>query len=352
MVEYDGARVPAVLNLPPSCLSTSSPPPGQPSSSSNSSSIKHPPLEVFKHFRHNISINMFGFASTSSTNMAASVLPVPATARVHDSPRNSHFAHAAALDDFFGARPQATASSASLASAPSTPAAPSVRTRDDTPAATITPLPLDRDIDIEANYTAPPEYASAFELPSYESVVAEPDTLAKHLFKFGFRKSSSIILSVFINLYHLLQYSLSSGSSAPLSSSTTSPSPPSGVRPSPLSNGPRSCVRSGSPSASGHAAASSHGSSSASPSLPPCLVFLPSSSGHRPPPLHPHVITITSLFLCSTTTIKTILHKMPSIINAPSSLCFIEPSAPVRTPYMPTLLYYLDVPLCISISQI
>jgi hypothetical protein len=89
---------------------------------------------------------------------------------VHDSPRNSLSSFA----DFFGAR------------AP-TPA--TARARDNAPLAHIAPLPLG---DVEAG--APPPYASALELPSYESLAA-PTTIAEMLFKFGFRTSSSLLLS-------------------------------------------------------------------------------------------------------------------------------------------------------------
>jgi hypothetical protein len=85
---------------------------------------------------------------------------------VHDSPRNSLSSFA----DFFGART-------------STPA--TARPRDNAPPSHIASLPLG---DIEAG--APPPYASALELPSYESVAA-PTTIAEMLFKFGFCTSSS-----------------------------------------------------------------------------------------------------------------------------------------------------------------
>jgi hypothetical protein len=112
------------------------------------------------------------FASTSSSGLSA-----PASARVHDSPRNSLSPFGAAVDDFFGARTGPCGATSS-----------STRTRDNTPAASIAPLPFDQDLE-----SAPPPYASAFDLPSYASLgpEAEPDTLAKHLFKFGFRESPS-----------------------------------------------------------------------------------------------------------------------------------------------------------------
>jgi hypothetical protein len=91
---------------------------------------------------------------------------------VHDSPRNSLSSFA----DFFGAR------------AP-TPA--TARPRDNAPPAHIAPLPLG---DIETGAPPPPPYASALELPSYESLAA-PTTIAEMLFKFGFRTSSFLLLS-------------------------------------------------------------------------------------------------------------------------------------------------------------
>jgi hypothetical protein len=86
---------------------------------------------------------------------------------------------AAALDNFFGVQ-------TSSASEP--------RARDNTPAATISPLPLD----VEAGDMAPPPYASAFDLPAYGSADCEPDTLAKHLFKWGFREYSLRDVSMFL----------------------------------------------------------------------------------------------------------------------------------------------------------
>jgi hypothetical protein len=103
-----------------------------------------------------------------STSASAQVLiPTPAAARVHDSPHNLLSAHGAALNVFFGARPTPHARNTALI-------------------AHIAPLPLD---DVEAGPLLLP-YASAFDLPFYESLLdVEPDTLAKHLFKFGLRMS-------------------------------------------------------------------------------------------------------------------------------------------------------------------